>query len=240
MRCVLVLVVALAGLFSAAFSATAQEATPVIGSTAGQSAAGLVRTDVRYFLPFTSNGVNPSLAVSGNESGVCDAGSVSDPARPDAWLCTGGAVLDPCFENPFAPPDEQGVLVCSASPFDPGVVLFTPTEPLVRLKDAESGGGPDPRGSASTTGDAAGGDDAVLSAADLEELPWALELANGERCTFARGATAAFAGMRLNYFCDGGGAVLGDVDIAGQVWTATYLPENATATSLVEVAVGWY
>ena len=237
MRSLLVLVVALVGLSSGALLAAAQDATPVPASTTNQPggpATDLARTDVRYFLPFTGDGLNAGLTAVGNESGACDAGSVSDPARPDAWLCSSTGVVDPCFQSPFSSPDEPGALACVASPFDTDVVLFTPTGPLTRQKETANGQVAAPADGADQQGGVP-----ALDATDLAELPWAVELANGERCTFARGATAVFAGMRLNYHYPQG-SVLGDVNVSQQVWTATYLPTDGMATSLVEVAVGWY
>ena len=243
MRSLFVLVAALVGLSSGALLAAAQDATPAPASTTTQPGGlgtGLVRTNVRYFLPFTGDGLNAGLTVVGNESGVCDAGSVSDPARPDAWLCSSTGVVDPCFQSPFSSPDEPGELACVASPFDTDVVLFTPTEPLTRQKETANGeAGAPADGTGQPGANLPEGDVPVLDATDLAELPWAIELANGDRCTFAAGATAVFAGMRLNYHCSQG-SVLGDMNVSQQVWMATYLPTDGMATSLVEVAVGWY
>lgn len=236
MRRLLVLVVVLIGLSSGGVLAAAQDATP-----AAQGAAPLARTNVRYVLPYVEGGLSPDLNVVGTESGVCDGGSVADPARPDAWSCAGteSPSLDPCFENPMATLDEPGELACMASPFSTDVVLFTPTEPLVRQKETsvEDDG-------AAAAGDPgiAAGEEAMprLDQADLAELPWAIELGNGEQCTLAQGATAVAAGMRYNYACSGGGWVLGDIDVSERVWTAVHLPEAGSATDLVEVAVAWF
>lgn len=48
---------------------------------------------------------------------------------------------------------------------------------------------------------------------------WALRLANGSRCAFVSGATAMIAGMRLNYACTNGTALLGEPDRSSEPWT---------------------
>ncbi|MDQ3694369.1 MAG: hypothetical protein M3464_12175 [Chloroflexota bacterium] len=211
---VTVLLVVSAGWLNAA---VAQDGTPAADPTGG---AGLTATGVRYVLPYTSDALNPELTVIGNVSGSCLHESIASPGRPDAWACLpedGGGLLDPCFESPFAFPDEPGELACLASPFTQDVTLLTATEPLPRVKD----------------------DDGAKSSAD-EPLPWAFELADGEQCTLATGATNAFAGMRINYFCSGGGAILGEPDRSRPVWTVIYVREGAYMTDLIDVTVVWH
>ena len=123
----------------------------------------------------------------------------------------GNQILDPCFASPFALTDDPGTLVCAESPFTDEVVQLTVTEPL-----------PD-----------------RANRLDPTQLPWALELANGERCTLLGGATAGIAGMRINYGC-AGGSVVGDIDRSLPVWAVSYLANDAVATDLVEVATAWY
>jgi hypothetical protein len=190
----------------------AQEATPAAGVTA----AALTRTNVRYFLPFGPSGLNPALKVTDRADGTCDSGSSVLPGRPDAWFCmeAAGGVLDPCIENIWTPEGQPTQLACASDPFRGDVVLLTATAPL-----------PETQGAAPGTG--------------APTLPWALELANGERCGLIRGATTGFAGMRLNYGCEGGGSVIGDVDRSSPVWAVSYLADGGWATDLVEVAVAW-
>lgn len=218
----------------------AQDATPAADS----ATPGLARTDVRHFLPYGLDGLNPELTVVSEDSGVCAYESLSVPGRPDAWDCIGGessAIYDPCFTDPFMIPDETGDLACADSPFSTEIVRFTLTEPLAREKEAAdpmAAAMPDPAGAdpMSATVPAA-----TVPEADPEhwELPWALELANGERCTLLTGATAALAGDRLNYGCENGGYVLGGVNQERPVWVVSYLADGAIATTLVEVAVAW-
>jgi hypothetical protein len=184
----------------------AQEATPVV-----TGASALERTDIRYLLPYTPDGLNPALTVAGNETGDCvESAAAAD--RPDAWRCLSGGPLDPCFENPFGASETPIELACLSSPWSSEVVLFTATTPLPREKEP---------------------------ADFMAAPPWALELANGEQCAVITGATAIFAGMRLNYGCTGQGAVIGEPDRGQPIWTVDYLPENGLATERVAVTVAW-
>lgn len=277
MRGLVLMLVAVIGLAAAAPArVAAQEATPSAGP-----GGVITRTDARYFLPFTGDGLNPALSEAGNDSGVCSFSSLANIGRPDAWVCIGaegGQVYDPCFENPFAPMDDPGALACVASPFETEVVLFTPTEPLHREKevapevpidssqqappqappmgavaDAKESAG-DPAGGQAYPGPVDTGDrkrdqpslgpgpaepaQIAEVAIDPLDIPWALELANGETCTLLTGSTAVLAGQRVNYACEGG-EVIGEVDRSQPVWTVDYLATDAIATSRVDVTVAW-
>ena len=197
----------------------AQEVTPAAGSPA--------RTDIRYVLPFTPDGLNPGLTATATEEGVCGFSSSAVLDRPDAWDCIGAGdqIYDPCFENPFLPPDEPGQVACFDSPFTTDVVVLTLTEPLFREKEA-----PD-----------AGMSMAQAASVSIEpwDLPWALELANGDQCTLLRGTLTVQAGQTVHYGCADGGMVLGEVDHRQPVWTVNYLAAGDLASSLVLVAVAW-
>ena len=70
-------------------------------------------------------------------------------------------------------------------------------------------------------------------------IPWALELATGSRCGLLTGATAVLAGQRINYGCDDGGVVIGEVDRSTPMWTVAYLADGASASDLVDVVTAW-
>ena len=71
------------------------------------------------------------------------------------------------------------------------------------------------------------------------DLPWALELANGDRCTLLHGTLTVMAGQTVHYGCVEGGMVLGETDHSQPVWTVSYLAEGEVASSLVEVVAAW-
>ena len=209
--------------FGHAARVLAQDATPTASTAAGTAD----RTDVRYLLPFTPDGLNPGLTTTTEEEGICGFSSSAALDRPDAWDCTGaaGQIYDPCFENPFIPPDEPGQVACFDSPFTTEVVVLTLTAPLVRQKEAL---------------------DADMSMAQLAgvtiapwDLPWALELGNGDRCTLLGGTLTVMAGQTVHYGCADGGMVLGETDHSQPVWTVNYLAAGDAASNLVEVVTAW-
>ena len=199
--------------------ARAQDATPAAGSAA--------RTDVRYVLPFTADGLNPGLTATATVEGVCGFSSSAALDRPDAWDCISAdnEIYDPCFENPFIPPDEPGEVACLESPFTTDVVVLTLSEPLVREKEA-----PD-----------AGVDMAQPAGVTIApwDLPWALELANGDQCTLLHGTLTMMAGQVAHYGCANGGLVLGETDRGQPVWRVNYLAEGDVASNLVDVVAAW-
>ena len=170
-------------------------------------------TAVRYFVPL-GDGLRGGLTATATETGSCFTGSVRDPGRADAWRCEGGnAILDPCFQGPFALPEQPGELACADSPFDREVLLLQATPPLPME---------------------------AANAADPGQLPWVLELANGERCYQFGGTLEGVAGQVVHYGCAGGGSVVGEPDRSQPLWTVSYLPADGAATDLVAVTTAWY
>jgi len=197
----------------------AQDSTPEAQPEA--TAGDVTRTIPAYVFPYDSDGLNATLTVTANASGVCGSESLMTPGRPDAWDCLGedNQVYDPCFENPFAPQgdaDAPGEVACMASPFGADVVLLTLTEPLDRDKDVEPG-----------------------AVAESWNLPWGLELAGGERCLLLADIEVVLAGEAVHYDCADGGTILGVVDRSQPLWTVIYLADGETATTLADVARAW-
>lgn len=192
-----------------------QEATPEPGGSAR------TRTDIRYAIPFGSDGLNAALTVRETLTGTCIGDSIAVSDRADAFHCLGESsqVYDPCFENPFAPSDEPGDLACVPDPFSREVVLLTVEDPLPREKEAAPVQEQDPFAP--------------------WDLPWALELANGDRCTLLGGTLYQLGGQIVYYSCEQNGAVLGVVDHDQPLWTVNYLADGDVASSLVDVAVAW-
>ena len=216
MRRLLVLVGALVALtLVGPMAALGQEATPEPGG------ATLARTDIHYVIPFGPDGLNAGLTVRETLTGTCTSDSIAVSDRADAFECLGDGdqIYDPCFENPFAPSDEPGDVACVPDPFGTEVVLLTVDDPLPREKEAPPGQGQDPFAP--------------------WDLPWALELANGDRCTLLGGTLYQLAGQVVYYSCEQNGAVLGVVDHGQPVWTVNYLADGDVVSSLVEVTAAW-
>jgi hypothetical protein len=173
------------------------------------------------------DGLHPGLTATTTEEGICGFASSAALERPDVWDCTGadGQIYDPCFENPFIATDEPGEVACLASPFSSDVVVLSLTAPLVREKEA-----PD-----------AGMNMAQAAGVALEpwDLPWALELANGDQCTLLGGTLTVVAGETAHYGCTDGGVVIGEVNHRQPVWTVNYLAQGEVASRLVEVVAAW-
>jgi hypothetical protein len=200
---------------------------PVIVAAQDAEPPEVDATDVRYVVPFTQDGLNASLTEAGTDEAACTAPSIVALDRPDAWSCFGvtNEIYDPCFENPFLPPDQQTELACFETPLSTDVVIVTLTDPLVRKK-AE----PTPA-MAEPTPDA--------GVIEPWELPWAFDLANGDRCSLLRGTLIAMAGQVVHYGCADGGLVLGEVDTDEPVWTVNYLAADDFASNVIDVTVAW-
>ena len=206
-------------------AAAAQEATPTAGEPGARATSD--RTDTRYVVPFTPDGLNPGLTAASPTEGACTFGSSIAHSRPDAWGCTTeGGVLDPCFENSFVAPDEATEVACFDTPWSTDIVVLTLTAPLSREKE-------EPDGAVTGAADTA---DEVIQPWDL---PWALELANGDRCSLLHGTLIFMAGQVVHYGCEQGGMILGEADHTQLVWTVNYVAEGAIASNLVDVVTAW-
>jgi hypothetical protein len=151
--------------------------------------------------------------VTKQESGSCFTRSLASSTRPDAWRCSAGnAILDPCYQRIMG--DEKQLACPVGGPWPANIVLLTLTQPLPQEEGKEAS-----RDSA---------------------LPWALELANGQRCTMFTGATAPVAGMRINYGCPGGFIVVGDIDRSQPLWRVFVEGEKSIALEQVDVTAAWF
>jgi hypothetical protein len=171
-------------------------------------------TMVRLVTPFGPGRVlQRGVVVSERLEGRCFAASAATGARPDAWRCmAGNRILDPCFEGTR---EGSTVLACVRSPWDGAVALLALSEPLPSTPRQDQAV-PDGR-------------------------PWALELADGSRCTFLTGATSAVAGLRVNYGCEGGTTwVVGDVDRRLPAWTVFVVTADGMVAEQRTVRNAWY
>lgn len=180
--------------------------------SAAQQIARLAATQIKLITPFHAGYLGIGFAVRARESGSCFARSAAVSGRPDAWRCSvGNAIHDPCFQNVMG---DSNVLACPQTPWDANVTLLSLASPLPAEEHQN------------------------ISVTD--SLPWALELANGQRCTVFTGATAPIAGMRINYGCPGGFVVVGDIDRSQPVWRVFFQGEKSLSLDQADVAVAWY
>jgi hypothetical protein len=172
-----------------------------------------VRTQIKLLTPFGPAGLSIGMAVTEKVSGSCFTGSIASPTRPDAWRCSSGnGILDPCYQRILG--DEKQLACPVGGPLPANVVMLTLSQPLPS----------EPRKEVSRE----------------STLPWALELANGQRCTMFTGATAPVAGMRINYGCPGGFQAVGDIDRSQPVWRVLFQGEKSIALEQVDIAVAWF
>jgi len=186
-------------------------------------------TEVKIFVPWQPNGMlNPSIVVRSREplmgnpnlASDCQSGSIADQ-RPDAWRCV---TADPCFAPLFG---DRMTVACSNAPWSNEVVLLQLSRPLPTPQECSAMMGACPR------------------PLDLNSPPWAIELANGARCTASTGTISSVAGIGLVYGCDDGGQIgvadrNGPFDKSLPQWRALYLPKDGTVMSQVGVLTVWY
>ena len=178
-----------------------------------QQSGPLSHTVIKLLTPWGPRGLSIGMAVTQQVNGSCFTRSLASPSRPDAWRCTAGnGLMDPCYQRIMG--DEKQLACPVGGPWPANVVLLTLTQPLPQEDRKEPGR------------------DGVL--------PWALELANGQKCTQFTGATAPVAGMRINYGCPDGFTIVGDIDRSQPIWRVFFQGEKSIALEQVDVAVAWF
>jgi hypothetical protein len=160
--------------------------------------------------------------------GSCDLGSSVVLNRPDAARCfttdaddRGANLFDPCFRSTAGAAGRRELFVCPEDPWNDKARRTVVTV----------------RGGAGTHGER-----------PSSLRPWAVALANGQRCFAISGATGTTAGLRQNYQCFAppfarnakqpvgkpGGVILGDPDQRTPVWRALFTsdPTDTTFTAV--------
>jgi hypothetical protein len=205
--------------------------TAVHGAKSADTAAAQEPpTQTKFFVPWLFNGtLNPAITVRSREPFTgnpnlpsdCQSGAITTE-RPDAWRC---GTADPCFAPPFSL--SVTVVACSSAPWTNEVVLLELSRPLptpAACREMQPSACPGP--------------------VSLSGQPWAVELANGVRCTHMTGTISTQAGLGLVYGCEGGGSI-GVVnrdepfDTSLPQWRAFYLAENAVTIEQLGVLVVW-
>jgi hypothetical protein len=178
-----------------------------------QESGAPTHTQIKMLTPWRPAGLSIGLAVTQQVTGTCFTRSLASPSRPDAWRCmAGNGLMDPCYQRIMG--DEKQFACPVSGPWPANVVQLTLTQSLPQEDRKEP--------------------------AREAVLPWALELANGQKCTQFTGATAPVAGMRINYGCPSGFTVVGDIDRSQPVWRVLGQGEKSIALEQVDVLVAWY
>jgi hypothetical protein len=198
--------------------------------TAAVAATQEPPTQTKFFVPWLPDRtLNPAITVrlrepfmgNPNLASDCQSGAITTE-RPDAWRC---GTADPCFAPPFAL--NVTVVACASAPWTNEVVLLELSRPLptpTECRDMQPAACPGP--------------------VSLSGQPWAVDLANGARCTHMTGTIPTQAGLGLVYACDNGGSI-GVVDrdepfdTSLPQWRAFYLAENGVTIEQVGMLVVW-
>jgi len=187
-------------------------AAPATASTP-TTAAAPATTQAETFGPWTAAGtLRPGINVLGRSSGTgCTRGSAFDAGNQYAWRCflTNGSLYDPCF----APPARSGVtqVACMDTPWS-GARLVTLARPLAR----SSWGTPGP---------------------NAAKYPWAMVLANGQRCGLLEGTGRVIDGIGLSFGCPGGAASYPST--ATEPWTVNYAATGSSSLTPIAVTTAW-
>src|ERR671932_1856431 len=186
-------------------------------------------TQIKFLLPWQPDGtLNPALQVRGRESLPppfgCQGGGAGQ--RPDSWRC---GTADPCYAPP--PFAAQTTVACATSPWSSEVVLLDLQTPLRTVEECRT-------------------PPLCRLPVDLTSPPWALELANGARCTQFRGTLPIVEAMRFLYGCAhpdgspaglaGGPTATDEVDRSQPLWRVFFLGEGSYVIEQVAVPVAWY
>jgi hypothetical protein len=210
-------------------SAAVLLAAVVIGAgPAGRS--GSV-TSYHFYDPFFGRGVAAAIRVADAVSGYCWPMSFAAP-QSAAFRCrVGRFVYDPCFGNSTTPRIE--FLLCP---------LRTPVSDVLRVDLTPSSGpflpGTRPR---------AGGlppriePQLPLLPRTGRPWPWAVKTRGGRWCVTPTRAIGAVAGMAIQYVCEGGGILIGDLDRSRPSWTIRYATTRSSRRfRRVAIAQAWW
>ncbi len=168
-------------------------------------------TEVRVLVVAELSALNPALQITDRITGSCWTGSLANPGRPDAWRCASDSRI---YDPCFIAGMEPPAVACVQTPWSTETVLITLEESL-RFP-------PTP-------------------AAMLAQQPWALELADGVRCTVtSTGAGLVIVGMRVNYGCSDGSGATGTVDRTAPVWRIFVRAQGSWVLVLTPIVVAWY
>lgn len=177
-------------------------------------------TEVVLYRPVTAEGrINPSFEIGHHRRGFghCPYGALGNPGNPDTWRCFGTTVGN--RGNPRSlildPCWElfrtPTAVICPESPWSTGATVLRLVSELANEEQN------------------------VRS----QKEPWALRLANGEKCLHRAGGTAFLvAGTPPTYFCKEG-EIIGRLDRQKAVWKAFYSSLDSTEVREVAVAKAW-
>lgn len=182
-------------------------------------------TDIRYFRPFTDQGLPADYKVKQVE-GEC-FGPSSTSADPAALRCIyeeldGSPIVDPCWAN-----FDRSQVACTLTPWERDVTLIDPIIEIYEDPDADGG----------------------LVTPDPESDPFAIEVVTAQgdryRCTAIVAYAGDIAGFRRNYGCSGVepglevASIFGQLDRSKDLWRARFALASSTELVFVSVTLVW-
>ena len=192
----------------------------------------LTATAVTFYEPFEQVG-QLNVRVSSTEPGQCFRNTYATE-RMEARRCFGDKsfVHDPCFSREAFVYD--GLVVCPDDPWSRSAVVIEPVRDELGLLEGRGGGARPPAAPVDYRG--------PTSIQDLGpgRSVWALELANGEKCTKIKGGThTPLAGFAQSFDCRDGGTVVGGLNDSSPVWIANYFPPGSGEGRLERIRSVW-
>lgn len=165
-------------------------------------------TELSLYRPMSDVTEHLSIKIAAKASGECVQQSQLIK-REDAWRCVAeGKVYDPCFVKP-----SSGRLdaVCTETPWSNKGTQITVATPL---------------------------DNKWHQSLDMSRtLPWAIELASGEKCQ-AIETTAQYDGLPVHYRCDRNSELIGHVQRCDSTWKMLQHAANGVETA--QITRAWF
>lgn len=166
-------------------------------------------TELCFYRPLTVTSKHPMMSIAEKKEGQCTAQS-QRIRREDAWACMAadGVVYDPCFVSRFGSHLEA---VCLQTPWSLQGVQIIVATPL---------------------------DDSQHELLDMSRtLPWAVELANGDKCEAIQ-TSEEYDGLPVHYRCEQGATLIGHVQRCTHPWKI--LQHGVTGVVTTEIAKAWF
>ncbi len=165
-------------------------------------------TELNLYRPTTDVTEHLPIEIVAKKSGECFQQSQLIK-REDAWRCVAeGNVYDPCFANPAGPSLDA---ICAEMPWSNKGIQISVATPLENKRH---------------------------ESLDMSRtFPWAMELANGEKCQ-AIDTTAQYDGLPVRYQCDRNSELIGHVQRCESQWKM--LQHAANGVDTVRITRAWF
>ena len=205
--------------------------TATAPATTQAPATTIPATEVLDVSPVTANGIpKPAYTIiNGGQATNCENGS---EVLGDAYRCfAGNGVYDPCWADTASAPSLA--VLCLAEPYDTKATMLTVSSSPTTVSGLPVAGGLQP----------------FTSPTPIDrQRPWAVQLADGQRCAAVQSGASNFNGQRVNYECGAnfnGPQLYGSFNESGAIWTAQSDTRNPATGALTagpneQIITAWY